>query len=236
MTFQLSGIECNVSLVSDMEEPMVHDHLIARDKPESSMLVEASESDNPKSPKLMKGSTSQEEPSIYDHWPSTNNREIKQETMCEPLKENETPGQVELPIGSTSNVPNSNFSSRVSEPNFMVEKPQQLSWEAILQITKRFSTRDWNEQDKNYSTYIGYFDHQPVLVKRLLAAYSRGILEAEMKAALSVRHRNILVLTGYHQSENGTILIFPLRKGVTLDKYIWGELLLIIIFLLKYSL
>ena len=104
----------------------------------------------------------------------------------------------------------------------MVEKPQQLSWEVIVQITKRFSTRAWNDHDKNYSTYIGDFDHQSVFVKRL-AAYSRSILEAEMIAELCLRHKNIMILTGYHQSENGTILIFPLLQGVTLDKYIWGE-------------
>ena len=97
LTFQLSGIECNVSLVSDVEGAIV------KDESESSMLMEVTH--NPKSPKLMKGLTSEEGPSIC-HWPSTS-REIEQETMYEPLKENETPQQVE-PTG-TSNVPYSNF-------------------------------------------------------------------------------------------------------------------------------
>ncbi|XVF72664.1 hypothetical protein PTKIN_Ptkin12aG0138200 [Pterospermum kingtungense] len=194
LTFKLSGIECNVSLVSDVEEPMVQSHFTANDDElESSMLMEVSH--NPKSQKLMKGPATQKEPPIY-HWPSTR-REIKQETICEPPKENKIPSQVEFT--RTSNVPHSNF--RASKPDLKVEKPQQLSWEAILQITKRFSTRDWNVQDKNYSTYIGYFDHHHVLVKRLLAAYSRGILEAEMKAALSVRHKNVTVLTGPERRE-----------------------------------
>ncbi|XWS46617.1 hypothetical protein CRYUN_Cryun14cG0083700 [Craigia yunnanensis] len=113
----LSGIQCNVSLVSDVEGALVHDHLIAKDESKSSMLMEITH--NPKSPKLMKGSTSQEEQSIC-HWPSTS-REIEQETMCEPLIENETPGQVE-PTGTTD-VPYSNFSARVSEADFMVERP-----------------------------------------------------------------------------------------------------------------
>ncbi|XWS31752.1 hypothetical protein CRYUN_Cryun23aG0102900 [Craigia yunnanensis] len=194
LTFRLSGIECKVSLVSDVEGAMVHDHLIAKDESESSMRMEVTH--NPKSPRLMKGSTSEEEPSIC-HWPSTS-RAIEQETMSEPLKENETPRQVE-PTG-TSTVPYSNFYARVSEPDFMVEKPQQLSWEVIVQITKRFSTRAWNDQDKNYSTYIGYFDHQSVFVKRS-AAYSRSILEAEMRAALFMRHKNIMVLTGSGRRE-----------------------------------
>ncbi|XWS46616.1 hypothetical protein CRYUN_Cryun14cG0083600 [Craigia yunnanensis] len=44
-----------------------------------------------------------------------------------------------------------------------------------------------------------------------------------MRVALSMQHKNIMVLTSYHQSENGTVLIFPFLQGVTLDRYIWGE-------------
>ncbi|XVF32812.1 hypothetical protein REPUB_Repub17cG0114900 [Reevesia pubescens] len=185
LTFRLSGTECNV---------LVHDHLNAKDESESSMFMEVTH--NPKSPKLMKGSTSQGDPSIC-HRPSTS-REIEQETMCEPPKQNETPRQFELT--GTSNVPCSNFSARVCEAGFMVEKPQQLSWEVIMQITKRFSTRAWNDQENNYSTYIGYFDHQSVFLKRL-AACSSVILEAEMRAALSMQHKNIMVLTGSERRE-----------------------------------
>ncbi|KAK6239409.1 hypothetical protein QUC31_004878 [Theobroma cacao] len=203
LTFRLSGTECNVTLVSDVEEAIVQNPLIARDEPESLMLMEVTH--NPKSPKLMRGSTSQEEPSI-SHWPSTS-REIEQEKMRRPLLENKTTG---------------NVSTRVSEADFMVEKPEQLSWEVIVQITNRFSTRAWNNKDKIYSTYTGYFENQSVLAKKF-AAYSGGILEAEIRAALSMHHRNIMSLTGYHQSENGTILIFPLLQGVTLDRYIRGS-------------
>ncbi|XP_021281154.1 putative proline-rich receptor-like protein kinase PERK11 [Herrania umbratica] len=203
LTFRLSGTECAVTLVSDAEETIVQNPLIARDEPESSALMEVTH--NPKSPKLIRGSTSREEPSI-SHWPSTSS-EIEQEKMREPLKENETKG---------------NVSTRVSEANFMVEKPEQLSWEVIVQITKRFSTRAWNNQDKNYGTYTGFFENQSVLVKEF-AAYSGSILEAEIRAALSMHHKNIMSLTGYHQSENGTILIFPLLQGVTLDRYTWGS-------------
>ncbi|XP_022727862.1 uncharacterized protein LOC111283527 [Durio zibethinus] len=164
LTFWLNGIECNVSLVSDEEEALVHDHLLAKDEIESSMLMEVTH--NRKSPKLMKGSISKEEQSIC-HWPSTSG-EIEQETICEPLIENKTPGLVE-PTG-TSDVPYSYFSARVSEVDFMVERPKQLSWEV------------------------------PVFVKEL-AAYSRGILEAEMRAALSMYHKNIMVLTGPERRE-----------------------------------
>ncbi|XP_022757943.1 uncharacterized protein LOC111305042 isoform X2 [Durio zibethinus] len=122
LTFRMSGIECNISLVSDVEGAIVHDHLIANDESDSSMLMEVTH--NPKSPKLMKGSTSEEEPSIC-HWPSTS-RENVQEKICEPLKENETPGQVE-PTGTT-NVPFTNSSASVSEADFMVKKPKQQSW------------------------------------------------------------------------------------------------------------
>ncbi|KAK8718129.1 hypothetical protein V6N13_045374 [Hibiscus sabdariffa] len=44
-----------------------------------------------------------------------------------------------------------------------------------------------------------------------------------MRAASVTNHKSITVITGYHQSENGTILIFPLLQGMTLDRYIWGS-------------
>lgn len=153
---------------------------------------------------MLKGSSSKEKQVI---WPNTG-----KETEPEPLEENE----------AGHNLPCSNFSSRVSEADFSVRRPQELSWEEIIQITKRFSTRTRTEHEKNYSTYIGYFDHQSVFVKRFVP-HSGCILEAEMRAALFIYHKNIMVITGYHQSENGTILIFPLLQGMSLDRYIWGE-------------
>ncbi|TYG90009.1 hypothetical protein ES288_A12G148800v1 [Gossypium darwinii] len=203
LTFRLSGTECNVSLVSDEDRAFVDDHWIAEDESsECSTLMEVIH--NPKSPKLIKGSTSKEKLVI---WPSTG-----KEMKPEPLKGNE----------AGHNLPCSNFSSRVSAADFTVKRPQELSWEEITQITKRFSTRTRNEHEKNYSTYIGYFDHQSVFVKWFVP-HSGCILEAEMKAALFMNHKNITVITGFHQSENGTILIFPLLQGMSLDRYIWGS-------------
>ncbi|OMO81983.1 hypothetical protein COLO4_23313 [Corchorus olitorius] len=212
LTFRLSGTESNVSLVSDHLE----DNDIAPDRlftileePESSMSME--EEHNPIS------STSQAEPSR----PITT-RETEDKTIYEPQYESRR--QVEQT--RTGNVPSNdnNISTRVSMADFMAaEKPQKLSWEVIVQITKWFSTKAWNnDPDRNYSTHIGYFQNQSVLVQRLLSC-RRRIFEAEMRAASSMHHKNIMILTGYHRSENGTILIFPFLQGMTsIDRYIWG--------------
>ncbi|XP_039036750.1 uncharacterized protein LOC120173746 [Hibiscus syriacus] len=207
LTFRLIGIECNVSLVTDGEGAVVDDHWITEDVSSDSLMLMEEVIHNPKSPKMMKGSssTSQLKPVIH---PSAIG-EIEKETESEPLKENENPRQFEL-TKTGHNLPCSNIS------------PQQLSWEMIMEITKRFSTKASNERDKNYSTYMGCLDQQSVLVKRF-GPHSTTILEAEMRASSCMNHKNISVITGYHQSENGTILIFPLLQGVTLDRYIWGS-------------
>ncbi|KAK8497540.1 hypothetical protein V6N12_037413 [Hibiscus sabdariffa] len=44
-----------------------------------------------------------------------------------------------------------------------------------------------------------------------------------MRAASIMNHKNITVISGYHQCESGTILVFPLQQGTALDRYIWGE-------------
>ncbi|GMI98852.1 hypothetical protein HRI_003554500 [Hibiscus trionum] len=207
LTFQLIGVECNVSLVTDEEGSVVDEHWVTEDESSDSLILMEEVIHNPKSPKLMKGSssTSQVKPVVR---PSTD-REIEKETTSEPTK-------------TSHNLPWSNVSTRVSQADFMAEKPQKLSCEAITEITKRFSTRASNERDKNYSTYIGYFDHQSVLVKRFVP-HSESILEAEMRAASVMNHKNVTVISGYHQCERGTVLIFPLHQGMTLDRYIWGS-------------
>ncbi|KAL4368270.1 hypothetical protein GQ457_05G001980 [Hibiscus cannabinus] len=219
LTFQLIGIECNVSLVTDEEGSLVEDHWVTDDESSDSLMLMEELIHNPKSPKLMKGSssTSQVKPVIR---PSTD-KEIEKETMSEPLKENENQRQVE-PSKTGHNLPCSNISTRVSRADFMTEKPQKLSCEVILEMTKRFSTKVSNERDKNSSTYIGYFDHQSVLVKKF-APHSTSILEAEMRAASIMNHKNITVISGYHQCESGTILVFPHQQGMALDRYIWGS-------------
>ncbi|XP_039042963.1 putative U-box domain-containing protein 50 [Hibiscus syriacus] len=198
LTFRLIGVECNVSLVTDGEGAVVDDHWTTEDESSHSLMLMEEVIHNPKSPKMMKGSSS-----------TSQVKPVENETESEPLKENETPKQVER-TKTGHNLPCSNIS------------PQQLSWEVISEITKRFSTRASNDRDKNYSTYMGCLDQRSVLVKRL-GPHSTTILEAEMRAASCMNHKNISVITGYHQSENGTILIFPLLQGMTLDRYIWGS-------------
>lgn len=207
---------------------MVPDHLLLCDGPECSMVVE--ERLNPKSPKLVNGSTQQEpcincslaalelsSPSL-----ASTSRERGKQTISEPQEQNKNVGSLE-PLKEEI-TPHDDTPIKLAEANMMLGAPlMQLSWEEIMDITSRFSTKFCARQ-KNYMTYIGYLIQQQkhVLVKRF-PENSSGIFKAEKKAALSILHKNIMQLLAYHQSESTTVLVYPLPREGTLDDFLSGE-------------
>lgn len=57
-----------------------------------------------------------------------------------------------------------------------------------------------------------------------------GILEAEKTSAVSMHHKNILRLIGYHKTENTAVLVFPFAERGSLDKNLPGKFLLPVVF------
>lgn len=228
LSFRLSGTECNVSLVGDDDEALAPDHLLLCDGSECSMVVE--ERLNPKSPKLMNGST-QREPCIkfsleVVELPSpslaSTSRENGKQTIPEPLDQNRNIESLEPQKGEIS--PHDDSPAKIGEANVMLGIPLQLSWEVIMEITSGFSTKFCSRQQKNYMTYTGYLTQKQkhVLVKRFTESCS-GIFQAEKKAALSIHHKNIIQLLAYHQSDTSTVLVYPLPIKGTLDDILSGE-------------
>ncbi|KAJ0051937.1 hypothetical protein Pint_00939 [Pistacia integerrima] len=226
LSFRLSGTECNVSLIGDDDEPMVPDHLLLCDGSECSMVVE--ERLNPKSPKPMNGSTQQEpcincslavlelsSPSL-----ASTRKERGKQKISEPQEQNKNVGSLE-PLKEEI-TPHDDTPIKHADANMMLGVPVQLSWEEIMDITSRFSTKFCARQ-KNYMTYTGYLTQQQkyVLVKRF-TENSSGIFQAENKAASSIHHKNIMQLLAYHKSDTTTVLLYPLPREGTLDDILSG--------------
>ncbi|KAK3004686.1 hypothetical protein RJ639_018712 [Escallonia herrerae] len=110
-----------------------------------------------------------------------------------------------------------------SEVEHELGMPVQLSWEVISEITGGFRNMIGIDLNANFQLYSGYLsdNHSQVLVKRFTGD-NGGILLAEMKAAFSLYHKNIMGLIGYHENENATVLVFPYTRRGTLDRYING--------------
>lgn len=224
VSFRLSGTDCNVSLVSNDDEAMVHDHhLDSYDRSECSMIME--EMHKPKSPKLMKGFILQEDLRVNssllpEQQPSSpsflanTSKQSENQTLSEAQLDNENITDVESPRKDVQN----NSPIKFSKGKLMLGQPLQLSWEVIMEITDKFTTRALMGQCKNYVGYLGYLSehHAFVLVKRFTGD-SSSILEAEKKAAWSMHHKNILGLLGYHQSESASVLVYPHPREGTLD-------------------
>ncbi|CAB4322175.1 unnamed protein product [Prunus armeniaca] len=122
-------------------------------------------------------------------------------------------------------------SRKFCEADFVLGVPLELSWEMVEEMTFGFRTRIILGDEK--SEYLAYEGLLPVygyqvMVKRYSTSdssrsWSRDVLEAEKKTALSMHHKNILSLAGYYQSENTTILVFPSTKRGSLDTNLYGS-------------
>lgn len=216
--------------MSNDDEAMVHDHhLDSYDRSECSMIME--EMHKPKSPKLMKGFILQEDLRVNssllpEQQPSSpsflanTSKQSENQTLSEAQLDNENITDVESPRKDVQN----NSPIKFSKGKLMLGQPLQLSWEVIMEITDKFTTRALMGQCKNYVGYLGYLSehHAFVLVKRFTGD-SSSILEAEKKAAWSMHHKNILGLLGYHQSESASVLVYPHPREGTLDNMLCRE-------------
>ncbi|KAI3825595.1 hypothetical protein L1987_07087 [Smallanthus sonchifolius] len=90
---------------------------------------------------------------------------------------------------------------------FLVE----LSWEVISEITNRFMNISHFDSREGFDMYCGSLEDRlrsTVIVKRYVGTECRYVLEAEKKAALTMYHKNILRLYGFHKNENAMALVF----------------------------
>ncbi|KAI3717704.1 hypothetical protein L1987_69481 [Smallanthus sonchifolius] len=90
---------------------------------------------------------------------------------------------------------------------FLVE----LSWEVISEITDRFRNVIQFDSSEGFEMYRGSLEDRrsDVIVKRYVGTECRlYVLEAEKKAALTMYHKNILGLYGFHKNENAMALVF----------------------------
>ncbi|KAM0998459.1 hypothetical protein ACFX2I_008194 [Malus domestica] len=127
-----------------------------------------------------------------------------------------------------------NSSRRFSDqPDFVLGQPLKVSWETVEEMTFGFRTRILADEKSDYSVYEGFWEPvygSQVMVMRYNTTActstspgnSRGVLEAEKKAALSMHHKNILSLAGYCNCDNTMILIFPSAKRGSLETNLYG--------------
>nr|GEU68463.1 probable receptor-like serine/threonine-protein kinase At5g57670 [Tanacetum cinerariifolium] len=105
------------------------------------------------------------------------------------------------------------------EHGFFVE----LSWEVISDITDRFTNIIHVDPNDAFKMYGAYLEDRctAVFIKRYVGTEYRYVLEAEKKAALTMYHKNIVGLLGFHQNENAMALIFPFSsRGALLDRFL----------------
>ncbi|KAK3194159.1 hypothetical protein Dsin_025469 [Dipteronia sinensis] len=238
LKFQLSGTECDVSLVSEDEDEdksisMVKNHFLSgEDGSECSMLMEVKQN-YPKSAKFMEASVTQQKPCVCHSSPvlPLSSLSIAETTIRESEKQQENENLRNLKPSKDETSLHDGTPGNFSIAKFKINVPLQLSWEVIMEMTGNFSTKVCT--GLNYTAYLGYLtEHQSfVLLKRFTEdAISRAIFEVEKKAALSMHHKNILGLLGYHHSENTTVIVYPHPKEGTLDNIlcrIWeSELIL----------
>ena len=117
------------------------------------------------------------------------------------------------------------------DPNFVLGLPLKLSKEEIEEITLEFSNRISSDESQHFMVFDGFLAlcRSRVLVK-MFRGHSGGVfLEAEKKAALSMRHENIMRLIGYCQSYDTTFLVFPFAERGTLDMNLSGEFIIAMI-------
>ncbi|KAI3673222.1 hypothetical protein L6452_39338 [Arctium lappa] len=112
-----------------------------------------------------------------------------------------------------------------SASNDQLGFPVELSWEVISEITNQFSSiihLDSNEAFQMYSGYLG--DRSTaIFVKRYIGIESNYVLKAEKKAALTMYHKNIVGLIGFHQNETAMALVFPYAfRGSLMDRFLNG--------------
>ncbi|CAL5433365.1 unnamed protein product [Camellia sinensis] len=141
---------------------------------------------------------------------STSKQGENHPTMSESSSKNKT-------LSDDHNISSAGF----SEVNLVMRMPLQLSWEMVKEITSGFTRMTCFEENENFKTYCGYLSdhHSQVLVRRFTGQLG-CVLKAAKKAALSMHHKNILGLSGYYKSKNGTVLVYLFTQRWTLDRFL----------------
>ncbi|KAL5561408.1 hypothetical protein UlMin_031155 [Ulmus minor] len=232
LCFQLNGTNSKVVSVNDEGEATFHNHLLAN----SNTPVGSKEKSNPKSLKPPKEPTSMGKAllvccSLPPLSPIVHTSESKDESgsssaLFNPVQEipivkfmAELQIQGSSSTNSRENLEGNTFSGKSWEVDSVLGLPLKLSREEIEEITHGFSKKIISSDENQHCVvYDGFF---PFYKSRVLVKMFRGvssdILEAEKRAAFSLRHRNILKLIGYHHSQSTTFLVFPFLERGRLD-------------------
>ncbi|KAL4566386.1 hypothetical protein LXL04_030501 [Taraxacum kok-saghyz] len=102
---------------------------------------------------------------------------------------------------------------------------EELSWEVISEITDRFKNIINVSSNEAFQMYSGYLEDRSceVFVKRFVGTDFNYVLESEKKAALTMYHKNIVRLLGFHQNETAMALVFPYAsRGSLMDRFLNG--------------
>ncbi|XP_024161420.1 probable receptor-like protein kinase At1g80640 [Rosa chinensis] len=114
---------------------------------------------------------------------------------------------------------------KFSEADFVLGLPLEMSWEMVEELTHGFRSRIPAYENGEYLPYEGL---QPVNGTRVtVKRYTREwhtILQKEKKAALSMRHKNILRLIAFYDGENTTVLAFPFTIRGPLHTNLYGSM------------
>lgn len=101
---------------------------------------------------------------------------------------------------------------------------QLNSWEPILEITSDFKDINSKDQNESFQMFRGHIPiHESEALVKTFSSSLRSILDAEKMVAVSMHHKNILGMIGYHQTASAISLAFPLRTKGTLERILFGE-------------
>lgn len=187
-----------------------------------------------KYPKLVNGSISLEEVPTFNYVAvsqASSSREGGNLMMSELHGERENLKEVVLPRKDQIFVPHNISSSVKSCANFVLRLPVQLSGEVIEDITCGFKKGNFADKINRTLSYV--MDSCRVMSRVLIKRFTGdcgAILEAEKASAVSMHHKNILRMIGYHKTENSSVLVFPFAARWSLDKNLPGKFLLPIVF------
>jgi hypothetical protein len=199
MSFQVSEADCIVSnFVSHDGEASLTCSVLVNNRLEVSIIKEVKP--NPKCLKLMSGSIYIEELPIYNFLSSS--QPCPASLVASTSRQSENPREdtrereVKLAIDEIS--PHDKMSS------IMGYTPLKLSQEEIKDIR-----------------FLPGFKSR--VLRKSFTRDSGGVLKAEKTSAVSMCHKNILRLIGYHKTENAAILVFPSAEKGSLDMHLCSK-------------
>ncbi|KAG6703990.1 hypothetical protein I3842_07G114100 [Carya illinoinensis] len=225
-----SGTDCKVSFESDDEEARVDHRLLVNGQSKISLKpnpTNISTTSVVEIPVYHPLSESQPRPASLV---ASSSREGDDETMSGLHGESENLKEMELPSPSKETSRRSKISSKKpSLANLLPKLPRQLTRQEIEAAIRCGPKRNFtnNAKYQNISLYDGYLlaCQSRVLIKVFRGDCSHGILEAEKTSAVSMQHKHIQELIGYHKScEDCAVLVYPFAEcWGNLDEYLTGS-------------